>query len=328
MGRLVSVAVATGIATAVIIVGCACTPAIAQLSPNLSPQFPLRMSVEKHSCPTDNEEVSKQEEIYHSKKEKVPQGYIIDRSLLAYKLSLSSGFDRSLASLGPTDRWLDVGAGQGEAILDYYTQSYDLMSVDERDRHSKKARAVAISIEDRRTPRWHKTAAALEANQVRYLHGRYLRQYSLAELGRFQVITDVLGGFSYTEHLSQFMEKVLSSLELGGSFYTILQDVGFENGTNRPVYPDTSFATEIVDANGSDVKVCSWLKRITCVEVTCEIKAALEQPAETYHVHKICSDVSVPALEPIHFRAGTPPERRFQLENRSLTSLSRSKLTR
>ena len=257
-------------------------------------------------------EALKQEGIYKSRGEDVPQGYVIDRSLLSYTFTLPSEFKRSLADLGPKDRWLDIGAGEGRAILDYETSKYDVL-LQGSERRVGKAKAVAMSIEDRRTAQWYQTAANLEANQIQYLFGRRLREYSSEELGRFQVITDVLGGFSYTRTLSLFMEKTLDVLELNGSFYGVLQDVRSEEGANRPFYPDASFLTEIANADGSEVRMCAWLKRIACVEVTCELKADRSPPIETYRVRKVCNDVAVPALALTHYEAGTPPERRFQL---------------
>ena len=250
----------------------------------------------------------------------MPEGYVIDRSLLSYTFALSFEFNRALADLGPADRWLDIGAGEGRAICDYSTGRYDAMLFQGRERRGKKAQAIALSIEDRRTIHWHQTAASLEANQIQYLFGRRLRQYSLEELGKYQLITDVLGGFSYTEYLSQFMERALALLEVDGSFYTLLQDVHAENGTNRPFYPDSPFLTEIANADGSEVRVCSWLKSITCVEVTCELKADNSPPIEVYRIRKVCNNVTVPTLAAIHFEAGTPPERRFQTSNPSPAS--------
>jgi SAM-dependent methyltransferase len=267
--------------------------------------------------PTFDKEVSKQEAIYKSQGEKVPEGYVTDRSLLAYAFYLSFDFDRSLANLGPADRWLDIGAGEGQAVLDYYTPRYDSMHVEGWERRGKKARAVAISIEDRRTPRWHETAASLEANQIQYLFGKRLREYSLEELGRFQLITDVIGGFSYTRYVSVFMQKVLSFLELNGRFYTFLLDVLPEHATNRTSYPDTLFLTEIENADGSEVKVCSWLKSITCVEVTCESRTESDRPVELYRIHKVCNNVTVPDLVLRQYESGTPPPRRYQLRNPS-----------
>jgi hypothetical protein len=260
-----------------------------------------------------NEERSKQEQIYQSRGDQVPEGYVIDRSLLSYTDTLSSDFDRSLAKLGAKDRWLDIGAGRGQAILDYVTPTYDDVPLDGPVRLEPKAQAVAMSIEDRRTPLWHQTAASLGANQIQYLFDKRLREYTVAELGQFQIITDVIGGFSYTENLTLFMEKVLGFLRLNGSFYTVLQDVHAEVGTNRPFYAGAPYLTEIANADGSEVRVCSWLKSIACVDVTCELKMKWKPPIEVYHIHKVCDDVKVPALVPTHYEAGTPPERGFRL---------------
>lgn len=275
--------------------------------------------------PTFDQEVSRQEDIYQSRGEKVPEGYVIDRSFLAYASILSSDFDRSLANLGPKDRWLDIGAGEGQAILDYYTPRYDSMHLEGRERRGRKARSVAISIEDRRTPRWHQTAASLEANQIQYLFGRRLREYSLEELGQYQLISDVIGGFSYTQNLSLFMERALSLLESNGRFYTLLLDVLPENATNRMSYPETLFLTEIANAGGADVRVCSWLKSIGCVEATCESRTEANRPIEVYRIHKVCNNVTVPALVLDHFEAGTPPQRRYLLRDPSPASPGRTR---
>jgi len=265
------------------------------------------------ASPAFGEELSKQESIYQSKGEQVPEGYSIDRSLVDYTRALTSEFDPALARLGPEDRWLDIGAGSGQAILDYYTPDYDLTHWEGRERRGRKAQAVALSIEDRRTPRWQQDAASLGAGKIEYIFNRRLREYSLEELGQFQVMTDVIGGFSYTENLSLFVEKVLGFLDLYGSFFTLLQDVRSEDGTNRPHYAGAPFLTEIANAEGSEVSVCAWLKSITCVQVSCEFKTSWKPPIEAFRIRKVCNDVRVPALDPIEYLAGTPPQRRFKL---------------
>ena len=108
------------------------------------------------------------------------------------------------------------------------------------------------------------------------------------------------------------MEKVLGFLDLNGSFFTLLQDVHSEGGTNRPFYPGAGFLTQIANPDGSEMKMCAWLKSISCVEVTCEFTTSWKPPIEAYRVRKTCNNVSVPALVPTHFEAGTPPERRFR----------------
>jgi SAM-dependent methyltransferase len=261
--------------------------------------------------PSFSDEAAKQDAIYRARGENVPTGYVVDRSLLAYASFLSAGFDRSLAELGPRDRWLDIGAGRGFAVLDYYTDRYDAMHAEGRERRGKKAQAVAISIEDRRNARWHETAARLEPGQIRYLSGKLLREYLPEELGRFQLITDFTGGFSYTSQLSLFVEKVLALLELHGVFYTMLLDVRPEAQAKQSLPPDTQLLTEIQNAEGFDVGVCAWLKSVNCVQVTCEPDTQSSRPIELYRVHKVCEDVAVPALDTRQFQAGTPPLRRF-----------------
>jgi hypothetical protein len=224
---------------------------------------------------------------------------------------LPSGFRDALRRLRSEDRWLDIGAGRGQAILDYYAPEYDAAPC-ENCAPPSKARAVALSIEDRRTDQWWQRAASPEGNGMRYLFGKRLGEYSREELGEFRVITDVYGGFSYTANLSLFLERVLGLLQTNGSFYTLAASVHLEDGKDDPAR--TWYLTELVDAAGRDVKVCSWLKRVACVEVVCESKSAWETPTELIHVRKVCGDVSVPRTTLLSYEAGNPPGRKFRLE--------------
>ncbi len=127
MNRLLNIALATAITAAVEIAGFGCAPAIAQNDP-VKPQ---RMGTETSRSPAFKEEISRQEKIYQTPGENIPSGYVIDRSLLAYTVSLFTGFDRALAALGPGDRWLDVGADRGQAIVETLacgTPQYDVAS--------------------------------------------------------------------------------------------------------------------------------------------------------------------------------------------------------
>ena len=127
----------------------------------------------------------------------------------------------------------------------------------------------------------------------------------------------MLGGFSYTASLDKYMERALEVLDTGGNLYTLLQDVHSADGRNKPYYAGSPYLTELSNADGSELKVCSWLKSISCVQVSCELKADWKPPIEIYHVQKVCNAVNVPSLEPLHFVAGTPPERRFRLKDMS-----------
>jgi len=270
-------------------------------------------AVQKPAGAAFSKEMSEQAKIYQTRGDVVPVGYVIDRSLLAYTINLLPEFRRSLAELGPAQRWLDIGAGEGQAILDYYGERYDAMNREGRDKRGSKARSVAISIEDRRQPEWHETAAKLEPGKITYLFGKTLSERAPEELGKFDLATDVFGGFSYTPRISRFMERTLSLLEVNGVFYTLLIDVNPESGPARPGRRSAAFQTQIVNPDGSELKICAWLKQITCVEVQCEAESNIDTPAERYRIRKTCDGVVVPALESAHFVAGTPPAREFRL---------------
>ncbi len=261
--------------------------------------------------PRIDEEVAKQDKIYRSRGADIPSGYVTDRALSDYQELLTSDFCDALSRLGSSDRWLDIGAGTGQAILDYYALEDDAVPAERCVRSFSRARAVALSIEDRRTDHWQQQAAIFGADRLRYLSGKRLRQYSGEELGKFQIITDVYGGFSYTEDLSQFLEKVLNLLEIGGAFYTMVQSVHLEDDKDKL---KSGYLTELVDAAGRDVKVCSWLKQTTCVKVTCESKSDWDAPTELINIRKVCSDVSVSRIKLLKYEAGYPPGRRFRLE--------------
>jgi SAM-dependent methyltransferase len=261
--------------------------------------------------PRIKQEFLEQEKIYRSRGADGRRVYTTDRGLSRYAEILPSDFCDALGGLGSSDRWLDIGAGEGQAILDYYAPENAAAPAEKCRRSGPRARAVAISIEDRRKDNWKQEAARLGDDRIRYLSGKRLRQYSPEELGKFQIITDVYGGFSYTEDLSEFLDKVLRLLEVGGSFYTLATGVHLEDGKDKL---GTLYLTELEDAFGRGVKVCSWLKKISCVQVSCESKSDRERPTELIKIRKVCSDTSVPRMKLVEFEAGYPPGRCFQLE--------------
>jgi hypothetical protein len=266
------------------------------------------------AIPGFQEEAAKQNAIYQRRDREHLDSYVIGRTLSAYVNALPEAFGASLARLKPGDRWLDIGAGEGQAVLDYCAPAYDT-AVDVPMALPGTARVVAMSIEDRRTTRWHDAERSLGTSRIRYLHGRPLGEYADEELGRFQVITDMIGGFSYTPDLFGFTKKTLAILTTGGSFFTVLQDVQAEDGSNKPFYAGEPFLTRIVDSDGADIGICAWLKRIECAKVTCQLRPRWKPPIEIYHIEKTCDDVRIPELVPVHYKAGTPPERRFRLKD-------------
>ena len=118
------------------------------------------------------------------------------------------------------------------------------------------------------------------------------------------------GRFTYTENLSRFLEKVLSLLEIGGAFYTVLPAVHLEDGTDKL---GTWYKTELVDAASRPIKVCSWLKQTTCTKVGCESKSDWDAPTQLIEIRRLAATLRFRART-FGAMAGAPPGRRFQLE--------------
>lgn len=255
-------------------------------------------------------EASRQQSIYHSRGDIRPEGYVIDRGLSAYVSALIPGFESAVRNLGPEDRWLDIGAGRGQAMIDYHAAANnDAGNTAPR----RKAATVALSIEDRRTEAWHRVAAGVEPGRMRYLFNKPLRDFTTGELGGpFQLVSDVIGGFSYTDNLTRFMERVLEVLAVNGSFYTLQQDAMSARGDNKPHYAHAGFTTRILDDGNRDTSICAWLRQISCVEVSCESKGSWVPPIQAYRVRKVCNETAVPPLERLQYVSGTPPERVFR----------------
>ena len=102
----------------------------------------------------------------------------------------------------------------------------------------------------------------------------------------------------------------MSLLDIDGVFYTMVQGVHLQHGIDKP---GTRYETELVDAAGRDVTVCSWLMKTTCALVGCESKREWASPTELIKVRKVCSDISVPRMKLLQYEAGNPPGRRFEI---------------
>src|ERR687897_456867 len=94
--------------------------------------------------PRIKDEFLEQEKIYRSRGADGRRVYTTDRGLARYAERLPSGFCDALGRLGSSDRWLDIGAGEAQAILDYYAPEGTAAPAEKCRGFGPRARAVAI----------------------------------------------------------------------------------------------------------------------------------------------------------------------------------------
>jgi hypothetical protein len=138
----------------------------------------------------------------------------VGRGLIDYGYHLShtagsSFFDR-LVQLPNGARWIDMGAGNLNAMSD---------ALEFRALAAKNFHMTAVNY---RNPEYlEKRLATGELSEIEILHGDYLENmYQHGKLnhlkGKADLITDVVGVMSYTEHFSEVMKIYSELLKVGG----------------------------------------------------------------------------------------------------------------
>lgn len=250
-------------------------------------------------------------QIYWSRLRIKNNGFAVERGLSDYVDKLGQGFHQDLLSLKEKDRWLDVGAGEANASLDYLVNT-----------GSRRAFTVAVTA-DPRPSNWNglpRIKAALNKRnpRFRYLMGKYIEKYSVEELGgQFQLITDVYGAFSYSPHVDETLRAIGDLMAVGGRFYTIL-NVGDGKSVHRETEPLATLA--IQDSRGRNVPLLDWIHRFQCLELDLQNTRYVQHTHgdggdEVYRIalKKNCKEIYIPALELVNFFDGQPPERQYKL---------------
>jgi SAM-dependent methyltransferase len=191
-----------------------------------------------------------------------------------------------LAKMTAKQRWLDSGAGRAIAQLEYLSlfKKYEFSS----------PQLVALAY---KKP-WFVTSKKIN---FKYLSGRKLEDYTTTELGKFDLITDFFGPFSYTENAIQVLNVYLDILNVGGTlkiYFTSPHNVVY-NKNNEIVSLETWLIQNLNKNSISDA-----------FEVTFE-KGTLTVIRKKEQVFKL------PALELNYFYADLPPIRKYKENNTS-----------
>ena len=260
--------------------------------------------------PRIDEEIAKQEKIYRSRGADVPSGYVTGRGLSDYAELLPTGFCDALGRLGSSDRWLDIGAGDGQAILDYYALEDDAAPAEKcarsfdqgtrgRDVHrgSPNGQVATAGRDLRRRPSalsLRQASAGLFARGAGKISDHYRRVRRLLLYGR---LVPVPG----------------EGVELAGDRRRLLHD-----GARRAFRGWQGQTRRLVSDRAAG---CSQPRRESVLlaeenhlrESRLRVEERLEKAHRADKIEKVCSDVSVPRMKLLKYEAGNPPGRRFQL---------------
>lgn len=258
--------------------------------------------------------------------------YNASRALNHYESILDyykeNGFLKELFHLKNGSRWLDVGAGDGSAAFDYI--------------FSKKGRAdvMAISVE-RKNNKFVLEESQRPNGRLKYLTGKFIEEYSVDELGRFDFVTDVYGALSYAPQIDVIMQKIGDLMQVGAIFFGNLKEeteffrtedipdpdkiramrvraipygLDSSNSSNSAISEDIKnhFATlTIFDRQGKKIDYLSWFDSITCLK---RDDSRSGDGEIVIKLIKTCDKVVVPKLKTVEFIDFTPPLRAYQLE--------------
>jgi hypothetical protein len=129
-----------------------------------------------------------------------------------YAKAFGPGFIKDIENLAENERWMDGGAGVGQAMSDYYGRG---------------GRGLTTAVAYKRPGGPVKDDQLTGNEKFNYVEGKFFGQMDDdRDLGvdgadkRMSVITDYNGILSYTETLSEDLQKYVNNLKVGGKIYT------------------------------------------------------------------------------------------------------------
>lgn len=213
--------------------------------------------------------------------------FVTDRTLLwnrgdfprTYLRELGSSLVDRLRGLGSEHRWLDVGAGEALAMLQYLLNS--------SFPHKAELTAIAVSIPlDVRTQRIQAIAPSF-----RYLVGR-IEDARAEELGEFDLITDVYGALAYSHDVSATLRAEISRLRVGGTLMASgLSFTRFLHRRSSPNWRSYDHLTHWLADTSTGLTVSGDLERVI--------------------VTRNAREFTISNVPLVAFRAEVPPRRAF-----------------
>jgi SAM-dependent methyltransferase len=139
--------------------------------------------------------------------------FTTERGLEFYKYLLGREFKARVRKLGPRHHWIDVGAGEANAMFDLFIGSY----LWNEPPLEILPNMTAITVTEPRVRETKQRKAFLNFKKFNYLVGKYLQNYKTCEIPKADLVTDVMGAANYSPDFDVAMCKILRLLKPGGT---------------------------------------------------------------------------------------------------------------
>lgn len=176
--------------------------------------------------------------------------------------------------LSDNDVWLDVGAGDLYAQVDYLSGNYS---------SGKNTVAVAIAVEDSESEGFKNNKNYLRKNfpkRFRYLSGRRIEDIPVHELPKANIVSDLFGAMTFTDKVDQTLQRELDQLKVGGVMIARLQKAYIRDRENKRF----GIQRYVESIKGAETLLYGWY---------------------TLVMRKIQDEILVPQLQLIDFISGT-----------------------
>ena len=211
-----------------------------------------------------------------------PSGFEVRRNLDQYKNAFGLRFSAHLNDLVKGDVWIDLGAGSGDALLDF---------LGAHPNQGVKTVGVAWVKPPPSNATYAKAETHFESTGAfKFLQGGRLEEIPRAELPQSQVITDLMGPMAYTHDLPLILRLELSLLKDEKSALFITVDS----------------RTSIETPQGART-LSEWISSIKGLTVS----TSQNHGFTVLEIHKLEPEPSIPELSLKHLQPGMPPVRVF-----------------
>lgn len=217
--------------------------------------------------------------------------YYVSRGLSAYTLVFGHKFMHDLIKLKEGELWIDMGAGEARAQVEYLNASSDGSSDALR---AERANTLAVSFRrPELTREMRKKLKDLKHPELfQYLDGRLFEQIPIEEFGRADLITDLYGVVSYTAFLSETLNRYFKILKPNGVLHLFIE-------------PDTT--TIQVSPDHEVMNLLDWLSTLPGIVVN-------KTGPDSVRIYKLHDDVTLPELGLVDFTDDIPPRRLFRVK--------------